>query len=111
MASLISASHLSSQLQAHGYISRPLDCFTLLSSSSSSSSSNEKNSLAKVQLEKCLWGMLNSRVSQQSVVETLAGENRRMEGELERTRNALKASEEGVRIGEKERSSLKARNE
>ncbi|GAA5885744.1 hypothetical protein JCM6882_007551 [Rhodosporidiobolus microsporus] len=111
-----SLSALSTQLIAHGYLTRPLDLSTLflpppLPTPSSTTGEVSSKSLkkhqdllilqarAREQLAKCMWGMLDKRTEEREVMEGLLAREARasMEGERERAmRERAEREREGM---------------
>lgn len=91
-----SLSHLSSQLQAHGYTSRPLDL--------SLPSQRSKDSLIK-----CLWTMLAARTDANESLEKVGTELRVLRYDYERVQGMLRREREGKMGMEKEKEGEKAK--
>ncbi|ORY88107.1 hypothetical protein BCR35DRAFT_351231 [Leucosporidium creatinivorum] len=111
-----SLSHLSSQLQSLGYISRPLDLPQLFASTPASTShlsspsailthqsqlANEAR--AREQVVRCLWSMLGARMDASEGLETLAARERVGNYELERVKGMLSKEKKAREAAEKER--------
>lgn len=111
-----SLSHLSSQLQSLGYISRPLDLSQLFASTPASTShlsspsailahqaqlANEAR--ACEQVVRCLWSMLGARMDASEGLETLAARERVGNYELERVKGMLSKEKKAREAAEKER--------
>ncbi|KAI5478882.1 Afadin/alpha-actinin-binding family protein [Pseudohyphozyma bogoriensis] len=118
-----SLSHLSSQLIAAGFLSRPLELVSLFASSSSSSSSTatseasyhrreerlKKETKAREQIVKCLWNMLASRLDEREGLEKAVTGLQVKEYELERMRASVDRAEKDKAIARKESEGDKAR--
>lgn len=118
--SALSLSHLSSQLIAHGYTSRPLDLVSLFltpSPSSALKASEPKAYLAHVarlraegaardQVVKCLWNILSARTESLEELERLRGREMVAGYELERAKGLLARAE-----GERDKARKEAEGE
>jgi hypothetical protein len=111
-----SLSHLSSQLQSLGYISRPLDLPQLFAATPASTShlsspsailahhaqlANEAR--AREQVVRCLWSMLGARMDASEGLEALAARERVGNYELERVKGMLSKEKKAREAAEKER--------
>ena len=123
-----SLAHLSAQLNAHGYITRPLDLISLfalppppLVTSAEQTDKQLRNALkqaraateaqdkAREQLVRCLWNMLGARVDATTAIERLSTELRVLVYDHERANGILAKEREKRVLAEKDAMAEKAK--
>ncbi|SCV67589.1 BQ2448_5200 [Microbotryum intermedium] len=120
-----SLSHLSSQLQSLGFITRPLDVASLFTAPTTTSGTKDMNHdpasilahqasvqqqyRAREQVLRCLWSLLTARNDAAQGLEAVAARERVLAYELERTKAMLKREREARESSERDKQNEKAK--